>query len=79
MLSEMMKAEIALLPDEAAIAEVCAVLKRRRAEIMDARIAALPAFVMIEPIDGKGTPTEVTKQAAEQRLRSGTHKLVVTP
>jgi hypothetical protein len=77
MLSETMKGEIARLADEASIAETCVALKRRRVEIMDARIKTLSPFPVIEPVNGvRGVATRVTRAVAEQSLRSGTHRLV---
>jgi hypothetical protein len=76
-LTETLKAELATLPDESAIAEVCAVLKQRRVEIMNARCAGLSDYPVIAPVNGvRGAPTRVTRAAAKQCLRSGTHKLV---
>jgi hypothetical protein len=76
-LTETLLSEIEALPDEVSLAEACVALKRRRATLMDARVKTLSAFPVIEPVNGvRGAPTRVTRAAAEQCLRSGTHKLV---
>jgi hypothetical protein len=76
MLSEKLQSEIDVLPDEASLAEACLALKQQRKKLLDEKIAGLSDYPVIEPVDGAGVPTEVSRERAAQSLRSGTHRLV---
>lgn len=73
-MNEELQKQIASL-DDAGLAELQAFIKERRAELVEARNAALPEFPVVIAVQGHQAPVQVTRAKCIELLTAGTHTL----